>query len=229
MMEFKWIEKYYQDESLEAYKLKNIHFKVRDGEYVRINRPNDKSKSTLLYVFGKLESESGCEYLYYEKPPTSLNRRNFAEFYNSQVGFVFQKNHFIADLTVRENLELPLLIQGISEVEIVQKINKIMKRLKITEIKNLYPYQLTQDQIQVAAVALAIICKPKIIFADEPTANLKPAQSDEVMNILSELNENGTTIVLATHVQSSDTRSDKVIALDKSETILETANEEYFA
>jgi len=228
MMEFKWIEKYYQDKHLSNYLLRNINFKINDGEFVKIKRPSGNSKSDLLYVFGLLNVESASEYVFYDESIKKMNKKRFQELYNSKVGFIFKKHFLINEFTVYENIEAPLIYQNVNSSERKKRITQILKKFNLLSKKDLFPNQLSRYEQQKVSIARAIISNPKIIVADEPLANLDQIQSNSVMELLSELNKKGTTIVMASKAKYSGF-GEKEIHLSKDQIVTENSNEKFYA
>jgi putative ABC transport system ATP-binding protein len=227
MIELKWIEKYYHDQFAKTYALRNINLKIDEGEFVSIMRPSGVGRSSLLYIFGMLDTVSSGDYFYYEGPLHKMSERKFSELHKSHIGFVFQQYHLIDELTVYENIEVPLQYQKVISSERKRRVSKMLKRLNISDKKDLYPNQLSSDQRQRVAVARALVGYPKLILADEPTTNLDHAQSNNVMKLLSELNKNGTTVVIASKLPCSG-YCEREIHLSEENMVVENFKEEYY-
>jgi ABC-type lipoprotein export system ATPase subunit len=165
--------------------------------------PSGAGKSTLLHILGMLDTPSNGEYFFYNKPVHRMSERQLSDLHKNHIGFVFQSYHLIDDLTVYENLETPLLYKKVKGSERKGKIADMLDRFHMVAKKNLFPNQLSGGQQQKVAVARAIIIDPKLILADEPTGNLNTKEGEEVMELLKELNENGTTIIQVTHSEKN--------------------------
>ncbi len=229
MIELKWIEKYYQDQFAKTYSLRNTNLKIDEGEFVSIMRPSGSCRSSLLYLFGTLDAASAGEYFFYEEPVSKISARELSDLYKSNVGIVFQDYHLIDELTIFENVELPLLHPGISSRDRKEKVDSILKKLKILNNANQFPNKLTNDQRQRVTVARAIVGNPKIILADEPMENQDSAMSDEIINIFSELNEKGTTILMITNSLKYSEYSNRVLHLFGDQIETEKNNNKFYA
>lgn len=207
------IEKYYKSKFLKTYVLRDINLKIEQGEFISIMGPSGAGKSTLLYILGMLDSPSGGEYYFNEEPVHKMSSKQLTEMHKTQIGFVFQQYHLIDELTVYENLDTPLLYQKIKGAERKSMVADILDRFQIVAKKDLFPNQLSGGQQQLVAVARAIITKPKLILADEPTGNLHSEQGKEIMDMLSKLNKEGTTIIQVTHSKINAEYGNRVIKL----------------
>ncbi len=207
------IEKYYKNKFLKTYVLRNINLEIRQGEFVSIMGPSGAGKSTLLYIFGMLDSPSNGEYFFNEEPVHKMSAKQLTEMHKTQIGFVFQQYHLIDELTVYENLDTPLLYQKIKGSERKSMVADILDRFQIVAKKDLFPNQLSGGQQQLVAVARAIITKPKLILADEPTGNLHSEQGKQIMEMLAKLNKEGTTIIQVTHSEANAKYGNRVIQL----------------
>jgi len=207
------IEKYYKSKFLKTYVLRDINLEIKQGEFVSIMGPSGAGKSTLLYIFGMLDSPSSGEYFFNDEPVHKMNAKQLTEMHKTQIGFVFQQYHLIDELTVYENLDTPLLYQKIKGSERKSMVADILDRFQIVAKKDLFPNQLSGGQQQLVAVARAIIAKPKLILADEPTGNLHSEQGKEIMDMLAKLNDDGTTIIQVTHSKSNAEYGNRVIQL----------------
>ena len=207
------IEKYYKSKFLKTYVLRDINLEIQQGEFVSIMGPSGAGKSTLLYLLGMLDSPSGGEYYFNDEPVHKMNAKQLTEMHKTQIGFVFQQYHLIDELTVYENLDTPLLYQKIKGSERKSMVADILDRFQIVAKKDLFPNQLSGGQQQLVAVARAIIAKPKLILADEPTGNLHSEQGKEIMDMLAKLNKEGTTIVQVTHSKTNTDYGNKIIHL----------------
>lgn len=214
MIQLKNIEKYYQNNFVKTYVLRNINLKIDEGEFVSIMGPSGAGKSTLLYIIGMLDAPSNGEYFFYEELVHKMKERKLSELHKSHIGFVFQQYHLIDELTVYENLETPLLYQKIKSSERKGRVAEILDRFNIVAKKDLFPNQLSGGQQQLVAVARAVIAKPKIILADEPTGNLQSKQGREIMELLKKLNDEGTTIIQVTHSEVNSKYGNRIINLN---------------
>ncbi len=214
MIQLRNIEKYYQNNFVKTYVLRNINLKIDEGEFVSIMGPSGAGKSTLLYILGMLDVPSTGEYFFYEEPVHKMKERKLSEIHKSHIGFVFQQYHLIDELTVYENLETPLLYQKIKGSERKGRVAEILDRFNIVAKKDLFPNQLSGGQQQLVAVARAVIAKPKLILADEPTGNLQSKQGKEIMELLKKLNNEGTTIIQVTHSEVNSKYGNRIINLN---------------
>jgi len=207
------IEKYYKNKFLKTFVLRDINLEIKQGEFVSIMGPSGAGKSTLLYIFGMLDSPSSGEYYFNEEPVHKMSAKQLTEMHKTQIGFVFQQYHLIDELTVYENLDTPLLYQKIKGSERKSMVADILDRFQIVAKKDLFPNQLSGGQQQLVAVARAIIAKPNLILADEPTGNLHSEQGKEIMEMLAKLNKEGTTIIQVTHSKTNAEYGNRVIQL----------------
>ena len=199
MISTKNLKKVYTTEEVETTALNAVNFDVEEKEFVAIMGPSGCGKSTLLNVLGLLDNPSDGEYYFLGEEVSSYNERQRANLRKNNIGFVFQSFNLIDELTVFENVELPLLYQGVSSADRKRRVNEVLEQMQIMHRKNHFPQQLSGGQQQRVAVARAIVGRPKLILADEPTGNLDSAHGDEVMKLLDGLNQEGTTIVMVTH------------------------------
>jgi len=213
MIKMKEITKFYSSGFVKTFVLRNIDLDVKEGEFLTIMGPSGAGKSTLLHIVGMLDSPSSGEYFFYEKPVHRLSERQLSDLHKNHIGFVFQSYHLIDDLTVYENLETPLLYKKVKGSERKGKIAEMLDRFNMVAKKNLFPNQLSGGQQQKVAVARSIIINPKLILADEPTGNLNTKEGTEVMDLLKELNESGTTIIQVTHSEKNAAYGRRIINL----------------
>jgi putative ABC transport system ATP-binding protein len=193
------LKKVYRTEEVETTALDQVNLEVKEGEFVGIMGPSGCGKSTLLNLLGLLDNPSNGEYHFLEKEVSKFSERQRANLRKNNIGFVFQSFNLIDELTVYENVELPLLYLGYSSADRKKRVEESLEQMEIMHRKNHFPQQLSGGQQQRVAVARAIVARPKLILADEPTGNLDSAHGDEVMKILEGLNEIGTTIIMVTH------------------------------
>jgi ABC-type lipoprotein export system ATPase subunit len=213
MIKMNEITKFYSSGFVKTFVLRNINVDVEEGEFLTIMGPSGAGKSTLLHILGMLDSPSSGEYFFYDKPVHRLSERQLSDLHKNHIGFVFQSYHLIDDLTVYENLETPLLYKKVKGSERKGKIADMLDRFNMVAKKDLFPNQLSGGQQQKVAVARAIIINPKLILADEPTGNLNTKEGTEVMELLKELNESGTTIIQVTHSEKNAAYGRRIINL----------------
>ena len=199
MIKTKNLKKVYTTEEVETTALNNVNFEVKKGEFVSIMGPSGCGKSTLLNLIGLLDNPTDGEYLFGDQEVSRFSERQRANLRKHNIGFVFQSFNLIDELTVFENIELPLLYQKVSASDRRKRVNEAMEKMEIVHRKNHFPQQLSGGQQQRLAVARAIVADPKLILADEPTGNLDSSHGEEVMQMLLGLNEAGTTVVMVTH------------------------------
>ncbi|MCF8264123.1 MAG: ABC transporter ATP-binding protein, partial [Melioribacteraceae bacterium] len=199
MISLQNIEKYYTNKFVKTYVLRNINLEIEEGEFISIMGPSGAGKSTLLYLLGMLDKPSDGEYYFLDEPVHKFNDRKLSELHKSYIGFVFQQYHLIEELTVYENLETPLIYQKMNSKERKARVGDILDRFNIVGKKDLFPNQLSGGQQQLVGVARAVISEPKLILADDPTGNLHTDQGEEIMKLLKNLNEKGTTVIQVTH------------------------------
>ena len=213
MIKLNGIEKYYTNKFTKTFVLRNINLEINEGEFISIMGPSGAGKSTLLYIIGMLDKASNGEYYFFDEPVHKMNERKLSELHKSYIGFVFQQYHLIDELTVYENLETPLLYQKIKSSERKGMVADILDRFNMVAKKDLFPNQLSGGQQQLVAVARAVIAKPKLILADEPTGNLHSDQGKEIMELLKKLNYAGTTIIQVTHSEENAAYGERIIKL----------------
>ncbi|RMF64508.1 MAG: ABC transporter ATP-binding protein [Calditrichaeota bacterium] len=213
MIELHHVVKYYSNKFLKTYVLRDINLRVREGEFVTIMGPSGAGKSTLLHILGMLDEPSEGKYFFLQEPVHELKEKARTEFHRNYIGFVFQSYHLIDELTVYENLEMPLLYQKVKASERKGRVAEMLDRFQIVAKKDLFPQQLSGGQQQLVAIARALIIRPKLILADEPTGNLNSQQGEEIMTLFAELNREGTTIVQVTHSEKNAAYSRRIIHL----------------
>ncbi|MBN9349180.1 MAG: ABC transporter ATP-binding protein [Chitinophagaceae bacterium] len=193
--------------------LKDINLEVSEGEFITIMGPSGAGKSTLLNIIGMLDTPDEGTYTFLGEDVFSLKEKQRSQLFKTHIGFVFQAYHLIDDLTVYENLETPLIYQNIKSSERKSMVADILDRFQIVAKKDLFPAQLSGGQQQLAGIARALIIKPKIILADEPTGNLNSRQGEEIMKIFKGLNEEGVTIIQVTHSEKNAEYGNRIINL----------------
>jgi len=207
------VERYYPVGISKSYVLRRINLEIREGEFLTIMGPSGSGKSTLLSILGMLDSSWGGEYYFNEHPIHKMDPRKRVEINKQFIGFVFQSYHLLDDLTVAENLDIPLSYRNFKKSERASVVADTLDRFRIVGKKDLYPSQLSGGQQQLVGVARAVITNPKLILADEPTGNLHTAQGEEVMELFTRLNREGTTIVQVTHSEKNASYGNRVIYL----------------
>ncbi|MGD8540417.1 MAG: ABC transporter ATP-binding protein [Candidatus Aminicenantes bacterium] len=227
MIKTKDLTKIYTTEEVETTALNNINLDVREGEYVAIMGPSGCGKSTLLNVLGMIDQPSQGDYFFFEEEVSKYSERQRANLRKNNIGFVFQSFNLIDELTVYENVELPLLYLGYSSTERKKRVTEALEQMEIMARKNHFPQQLSGGQQQRVAVARAVVAHPKLILADEPTGNLDSAHGEEVMNMLGELHEQGTTIVMVTHSPAYAEYSHRIIHLFDGHIVSENIQKEF--
>ncbi|PKK83059.1 MAG: macrolide ABC transporter ATP-binding protein [candidate division Zixibacteria bacterium HGW-Zixibacteria-1] len=214
MIQLANVEKVYRTNTVETLALKDINIVIDDGAFMSVMGPSGSGKSTLLNIMGLLDTPSKGEVEIEGQAVMNLDNRAMARFRNGKIGFIFQSYHLINDLTVLDNVELPLLYRRISSSERRRKALAALDKVGLNARTKHFPTQLSGGQCQRVAIARAIVGEPDIILADEPTGNLDSAMSDEIMNILIGLNKNEkTTIVMVTHNQELARKTEKTIRL----------------
>ncbi len=193
------LSKIYKTEEVQTTALNKVDLKIVEGEFVAIMGPSGCGKSTLLNILGLLDDASQGSYKFLEHEIVGTNERGRAQLRKRNIGFIFQNFNLIDELTVYENIELPLIYNGVSSADRKKRVEEIMEKINISHRAKHYPQQLSGGQQQRAAVARALVTKPKLILADEPTGNLDSSNGNEVMNLLAELHREGSTIVMVTH------------------------------
>lgn len=214
MIKLENIERYYQNGAQKTYVLRHINARIEEGEFVSIMGPSGSGKSTLLHILGMLDEPTDGEYWFFDEPVHQFNERRRTELYQQYIGFVFQAYHLIDDLTVYENLDTPLLYKKVSSSERKSRIADILDRFNMVAKKDLFPNQLSGGQQQLVGIARALIGRPRLILADEPTGNLQSQQAKEIMEIFQQLNrDDGVAIVQVTHSEENASYGNRILNL----------------
>ena len=203
----------FRTEEVETIALNGVNIEVEDGEFIAIMGPSGCGKSTLLNILGLLDSPTEGKYWLNNEEVGHLKERERTAYRKGRIGFVFQNFNLIDELTVEENVDLQLKYLGVGKAERKERVLEILRKVKLSHRAKHYPHQLSGGQQQRAAIARAVVGKPSIILADEPTGNLDSKNGMEVMQLLSELNEEGTTIVMVTHSKHDATYASRIINL----------------
>ena len=207
------LQKIFKTEEVQTWALNNVNIEVKEGEFVAVMGPSGCGKSTLLNILGLLDNPSGGEYYLNGKEVSKYTEAQRTSLRKGVIGFVFQSFNLIDELNVYENIELPLLYMGIPSAERKRRVETAMERMAITHRSKHFPQQLSGGQQQRVAIARAVVINPKLILADEPTGNLDSKNGAEVMNLLTELNREGTTIIMVTHSQHDASFAHRTIHL----------------
>lgn len=214
MLSLKNIYKWYNTGSNRTFILKDINLHVKQGEFISIMGPSGSGKSTLLNVMGMLDEPNEGEYIFMEKDVLKLKEKQRSEIYKGHIGFVFQAYHLIDELTVYENIETPLIYQNIKSGERKAMIADMLDKFNIVGKKDLFPTQLSGGQQQLVGIVRALIAKPKLLLADEPTGNLNSKQGEEIMNLFQKINEEeNVTIIQVTHSEKNAAYGNRIIHL----------------
>jgi ABC-type lipoprotein export system ATPase subunit len=213
LIQLRNLEKVFEAGGSKFFVLRRITLDIRAGEFVTFMGPSGAGKSTLLSIIGMLDSAWSGEYYFLDQPVHKLNVKKRNELHKANIGFVFQSYHLIDNLTVFENLEIPLSYKNVPHKERVSLVCDVLDRFNIVGKKDLFPNQLSGGQQQLVGVARAVIQNPKLILADEPTGNLHSAQGEEIMQLFKRLNDAGTTIIQVTHSERNATFGNRIIQL----------------
>jgi putative ABC transport system ATP-binding protein len=221
MIKIKDLEKIYRTEEVETIALNKLSMEVKEGEFIAVMGPSGCGKSTLLNILGLLDDPDAGSFIFNGVEVAHFNERKRADMRKHNIGFVFQSFNLIDELTVYENVELPLIYTGVKSADRKEKVEKVLDKMKIMHRRNHYPQQLSGGQQQRVAVARAVVNNPKLILADEPTGNLDSANGGEVMELLTDLNEQGTTIIMVTHSEHDARFSHRIIRMLDGQTVTE--------
>ena len=227
MLKTKNMTKVFTTEEVETTALNNVNLEVQEGEFVAVMGPSGCGKSTLLHIAGMLDNPSSGEYHFMGEEVSRYSEKKRADLRKGNIGFVFQSYNLIDELTVFENIELPLLYLGESAMDRRKRVSEALEQLELIPHRNHFPQQISGGQQQRVAVARAPIADPKIILADEPTGNLDSTHGDEVMKLLVDLNEKGTTVVMVTHSPVYADYANRVIHLFDGHVVTENLKDKY--
>ena len=215
------LEKTYRTEEVETVALNKLNVDVKEGEFVAVMGPSGCGKSTLLNILGLLDDPDAGSYVFNGTEVAHFNERKRADLRKRNIGFVFQSFNLIDELTVFENVELPLIYNNIKPADRRKRVEEVLDKMQIMHRRNHYPQQLSGGQQQRVAVARAVVNNPKLILADEPTGNLDSSNGNEVMKMLTDLNEQGTTIIMVTHSEHDARFSHRIIRMLDGQTVTE--------
>lgn len=215
------LTKIFRTEEVETTALNKVSFEIKEGEFVAIMGPSGCGKSTLLNILGLLDNPSSGSYYFLEHEVSDYSEKQRANLRKRNIGFVFQNFNLIDELSVFENIELPLIYLGYSSAERKKRVEEVLQQMQIMHRKNHFPLQLSGGQQQRVAVCRAVVAKPHLILADEPTGNLDSTHGEEVMNMLETLNKNGTTIIMVTHSHHDASYAQRIIRLFDGQIVTE--------
>ncbi|WP_303311772.1 ABC transporter ATP-binding protein [Hymenobacter sp. BT730] len=227
MLQIEHLEKIYRTEEVQTKALNDVSLAVEEGEFVAIMGPSGCGKSTLLNIIGLLDEPDAGRFFFAGADVSHVSERRRAELRKKHIGFVFQSFNLIEELTVAENVELPLIYLGVGAAERKEKVERVLEKMQIMHRRNHFPQQLSGGQQQRVAVARAVVNSPRLILADEPTGNLDSSNGNEVMELLTELNEAGTTIVMVTHSEHDARYAHRVVRLLDGQVVLENVQQPF--
>ena len=218
------LSKVFRTDEVETTALNDVEFKAEQGEFVAVMGPSGCGKSTLLHILGLLDIPSTGQYYFMDKEISRYTESQMTDLRKGNIGFIFQSFNLIDELNVYENVELPLLYLRLSPKERKNKVDEVLELMQISHRKSHFPQQLSGGQQQRVAVARAVVANPKLILADEPTGNLDSGNGEEVLKLLEELNNEGTTIVMVTHSPTHAERANRIVQLFDGKIITENFN-----
>ena len=221
MIKISGLEKIYRTDEVETVALNKLNVEVKSGEFVAVMGPSGCGKSTLLNIIGMLDDADNGSYQFDDVEVSRFNEHKRAYLRKHNLGFVFQSFNLIDELTVYENVELPLIYMKVTNAERKQRVEEVLDKMQIMHRRNHFPQQLSGGQQQRVAVARAVVNNPKLILADEPTGNLDSKNGIEVMQLLTDLNDQGTTIVMVTHSEHDARYSHRIIRMLDGQTVTE--------
>ena len=224
MLKVENLKKSFFTEEIETIALNGVSFEVKEGEFVAVMGPSGCGKSTLLNILGLLDNPTDGKYTLIGKEVGNLREKERTQFRTGNLGFVFQSFNLIDEMTVFENVELPLVYMGVKASERKKRVNDILERMNISHRAGHFPQQLSGGQQQRVAIARAVVSNPKLVLADEPTGNLDSKNGQEVMLLLQELNREGTTIIMVTHSQHDAQYASRTICLFDGQIVTDVAN-----
>lgn len=221
------LEKFYRTDEVQTIAINKLSFEVKEGEFVSVMGPSGCGKSTLLNILGLLDDPNGGSYLFNGTEVAGFNERKRANLRKHNIGFVFQSFNLIDELSVFENVELPLIYTGVKAAERKERVHEVLEKMQIMHRRKHFPQQLSGGQQQRVAVARAVVNNPKLILADEPTGNLDSSNGNEVMDLLTELNATGTTIIMVTHSEHDAKYSHRIIRMLDGQKVTENILSEF--
>lgn len=224
MIRTKNLTKVFRTDTVQTTALNSVNLEITEGEFLAIMGPSGCGKSTLLNIIGLLDNPTSGEIWFDDKEVSHYSENNRTDLRSGNIGFVFQSFNLIDELTVFENVELPLLYAGIPAKERVKRVNAVLERMQIAHRAEHFPQQLSGGQQQRVAISRAIVTNPKVILADEPTGNLDSVNGNEVMNLLIELNKEGSTIVMVTHSEENARMASRLIRMIDGSILTEMSN-----
>ncbi len=227
MIQTKNLQKVFTTDEVETTALNGVSIEINEGEFVAMMGPSGCGKSTLMNILGLLDNPSEGEYYFLGKEVGKVSERQRAQLRKGSIGFVFQSFNLIDELTVFENVELPLLYMKVPAAERKQKVELVLERMNIMHRRNHFPQQLSGGQQQRVAIARAVVANPKLILADEPTGNLDSVNGEEVMKLLTGLNDAGTTIIMVTHSPYDAGFAHRIINLFDGKVVTENIKEKF--
>lgn len=214
MIKLNDVDKFIESKYQRVFILKSINLEIKEGEFVSIMGPSGSGKSTLMNIIGMLDKPSQGEYYFLDEPVHLFSERKTSKIHKEHIGFIFQAYHLIDELNVYENIETPLLYRGVKRKERASMVAEMLDRFNMVAKKDLFPEQLSGGQQQLVGVARAIVGRPKLLLADEPTGNLHSSQGEEVMALLKQLNNEGMTIIQVTHNEKFAEYGSRIIELE---------------